>query len=42
MERLNMRREGHYKKPVYFKLDSEGKPLWHDAYEYAILEEEWE
>lgn len=41
MERLSMRREGHFKKPAFFKMFSDGRPLWHDAFEYAILEEEW-
>ncbi|HEX9061076.1 MAG TPA: GNAT family N-acetyltransferase [Clostridia bacterium] len=41
LERLSMRREGYYKKPVYFKKSPEGRPMWNDAYEYAILEEEW-
>ena len=41
LERISMRREGHYKKLAYFKKSPNGKPLWHDAYEYAILAEEW-
>jgi RimJ/RimL family protein N-acetyltransferase len=41
MERLSMRREGYYKKRAFFKRNSDGKPKWHDAFEYAILEEEW-
>ena len=41
LERLNMRREGHFLKKAFFKLDGQGNPLWHDAYEYAILAEEW-
>ncbi|MFW6287605.1 MAG: GNAT family N-acetyltransferase, partial [bacterium] len=41
LERLSMRREGHFKKPVYFKKTGEGNPIWHDDYQYAILEEEW-
>lgn len=41
LERLSMRREGHARKPVFFKYDSQQQPIWHDAYEYAILEEEW-
>ncbi|MDF2540371.1 MAG: GCN5-related N-acetyltransferase [Herbinix sp.] len=41
LERLGMRREGHFIKPVFFKRDIEGQPIWHDAYEYAILAEEW-
>lgn len=41
LERLNMRREGHLKKNIFFKRDSQGSPLWNDTYEYAILCEEW-
>ena len=41
MERLSMRREGHYQKPVFFRKTSDGKPIWQDAYEYSILEEEY-
>lgn len=41
MERLSMRREGHYKKPAFFKRTSEGEPIWHDAFEYSIIEEEY-
>ena len=41
MERLHMRREGYFKKPAFFKKDRDGKPLWHDAYQYSLLEEEW-
>ena len=36
LERLGMRREGHFLKNVWFK----GK--WGDEYFYAILEEEWQ
>ncbi len=41
LERLHMRREGHEQKNIYFKIDTEGKPLWQDSYHYAILAEEW-
>ncbi|QHQ61212.1 GNAT family N-acetyltransferase [Anaerocolumna sedimenticola] len=41
LERLHMRREGHYRKLRYFKMDKENLPIWIDAYEYAILSEEW-
>jgi RimJ/RimL family protein N-acetyltransferase len=41
MERLNMRREGHLLKNIFFKRDKAGNPLWIDTYEYAILSEEW-
>jgi len=41
LERLSMRQEGHFKKPAYFKKTVDGKAIWHDAYQYAILDEEW-
>lgn len=41
LERLSMRREGHFKKPAYFKKTIDGKPIWHDCYQYAMLDEEW-
>jgi len=41
LERLNMRREGHFKKVAFFKLDSEKNPIWHDSYLYAILNEDF-
>lgn len=41
MERLKLRREGHSLQTVYFKLDKEGNPIWHDTFTYAILRAEW-
>jgi ribosomal-protein-alanine N-acetyltransferase len=41
LERLGMRREGHFMKKAFFKRDEKGEPMWHDAYEYALLEYEW-
>jgi RimJ/RimL family protein N-acetyltransferase len=41
LERLEMRREGYHKKKAFFKRSEDGQPIWHDAYQYAILEEEW-
>lgn len=41
MERLNMRREGHLLKNIYFKYDDDGNSAWTDTYEYAILSEEY-
>lgn len=40
LERLYMRREGYLQKSVFFKYDEDGKPIWHDTYEYAILKNE--
>ena len=42
LERLGLRREGHLRQNIWFKEDREGRPLWQDTYEYAILREEWE
>jgi len=41
LERLGMRREGHYIKNVWFKKDENGRPIWHDTYEYRVSAEEW-
>ena len=41
LERLGMRREAHFIKKSFFHYDEQGNPLWHDAYEYAILRDEW-
>lgn len=41
LERLSMRQEGYYKKPAFFRRTLDGKPIWHDAYQYSILEEEF-
>lgn len=41
LERLGMRREGHLREDGFFKRDKEGDPMWHDTYEYALLEREW-
>ena len=41
LERLKMRREGYFIKPIFFKRDANGQSIWQDAYQYAILKEEW-
>ena len=41
LERLKLRREGHSLQTVYFKLDKNGNPIWHDTYTYAMLYKEW-
>jgi RimJ/RimL family protein N-acetyltransferase len=41
MERLSMRREGNFIKPAFFKETEDGKPMWHNAYQYSILDEEF-
>jgi RimJ/RimL family protein N-acetyltransferase len=41
LERLKMRREGHLIKNIFFEKDEQGRPVWLDTYEYAILAEEW-
>lgn len=40
LERLNMIREGHLRKNIYFKTDEYNMPIWQDTYEYGILREE--
>lgn len=41
LERLSMRREAHMLKNVFFATASDGEPIWHDAYKYAILSSEY-
>lgn len=41
LERLGMRREGHFKKNIYFKYDNDGNPIWNDTYIYGILKNEF-
>lgn len=41
LERLSMRKEGHFRKAAFFKKSNEGKPIWHDGYQYSILDEEF-
>lgn len=41
LERLKMRREGHLLKNIFFKEDEDGRPIWIDTYEYALLADEW-
>lgn len=41
LERLSLRREGHFLNAVFFKRDESGAPLCHDAYAYGLLESEW-
>ena len=41
LERLAFRREGHFLRSASFTTDAAGEPVWHDAYQYACLAEEW-
>lgn len=40
LERIGFRREGHFKKFDFFRKDENGHPVWHDAYEYALIEDD--
>lgn len=42
LERLLMRKEGHHMKKAFFYKTEEGQPIWHNAYQYAILADEWQ
>ena len=41
LERLGLRREGHLRQNIWFKKDGQGKPIWVDTFEYAILASEY-
>jgi RimJ/RimL family protein N-acetyltransferase len=39
LERLGMKREGNFKQNAYFRKNDNGEPIWHDAYSYGLLGE---
>ena len=41
-EKLGMRREGLFREFVSFVNDENGKPIYENTYQYAILKNEWE
>lgn len=41
LERAGMRREGHERRCASFATGPDGAAVWHDAYLYAVLAEEW-
>lgn len=41
-EKLGMRQEGLFKEFVSFVNDADGKPIYENTYQYAILKKEWE
>lgn len=42
LERLSMRREAQHRKPAFFRRDINQAPIWFDAYQYAMLADEWQ
>ncbi len=40
LEKIGMRREGHFRSNIFFKTNGDGSPVWVDTCEYAILKEE--
>jgi RimJ/RimL family protein N-acetyltransferase len=42
MEKIGMHREGHFRQNIFFRRDEQGRPLWTDTYEYAILKADME
>lgn len=40
MEKLGMKREGHFRKNIFFRMNPDGSPCWVDTYEYALLKED--
>lgn len=42
LERLGFRREAHLRSAATFAVDAAGRPVWHDAFAYGLLSDEWE
>lgn len=40
LEKCGMTREGVHRKNAFFRKDKDGRPIWLDSYEYAILAED--
>jgi RimJ/RimL family protein N-acetyltransferase len=40
LEKIGMRREGHFRKNLFFRRGMDGSPLWVDSFEYAMLKED--
>jgi RimJ/RimL family protein N-acetyltransferase len=41
LERVGLRREAHVLQGASFAVDEAGDPVWHDTFQYAVLEREW-
>lgn len=41
LERIGMRREAHVLQGASFAVDEAGEPVWHDTFQYAVLDHEW-
>lgn len=41
LEKCGMKREGLRRKNVFFRKDKDGRPIWFDSYQYAVLEEDF-
>lgn len=40
LEKIGMRREGHFIKKAFFRNDAYNNPMWFDSYAYGILKDE--
>jgi ribosomal-protein-alanine N-acetyltransferase len=40
LEKIGMKREGYFRKNIFFHTTPDGSPLWIDTYAYAILKED--
>jgi [ribosomal protein S5]-alanine N-acetyltransferase len=41
LEKIGMKKEGFFRKNIFFRTDSNGLPIWTDTFEYAILKEDF-
>jgi [ribosomal protein S5]-alanine N-acetyltransferase len=40
LEKIGMKKEGFFRKNIFFRSDPDGFPLWTDTFEYALLKED--
>jgi RimJ/RimL family protein N-acetyltransferase len=41
LEKLGFQQEGHLRRNMFFRRDSNGSPLWNDTFVYAVLKDEY-
>jgi Acetyltransferases, including N-acetylases of ribosomal proteins len=41
LEKLRLKREGHFREKAFFRRDEKGEPLWHDCFAYGLLAGDW-
>ena len=41
LEKIGLKREGYKKEKAFFRKNEDGTPLWHDCFEYGLIEKDY-